>query len=185
MPSWTAPSTTARKCPLSNNWRRPLASRASPPSAPWMSWRPNPGRASTRQGHPRYLRVRTAAGKSTPGGYAAGNREHGTPYGGGGAGVQETGAARPVREALGLADKDKALHLVRVRSRDGQPFGYYDSWTSGLKKTVGKRDFQKSPRLAIFRKQGMKITHVTQTISAVAATTELAPPSTPVWVRHC
>jgi len=79
-----------------------------------------------------------------------------------------------VREALGLADKDKALRLVRVRSRDGQPFGYYDSWTSGLNKGVSKRDFQKSPRLAIFRKHGLKITHVIQTISAVAASTELA-----------
>ena len=79
-----------------------------------------------------------------------------------------------IREALSLEEKEKALHLVRVRSRDGQPFGYYESWTSGLRKSVSKRDFQKSPRLAIFRKQGLKISHVTQTISAVAATTELA-----------
>lgn len=79
-----------------------------------------------------------------------------------------------IREALGLADNGKALHLVRVRSRDGQPFGYYDSWTAGLAKPVGKRDFLKSTRLEIFRKQGLRITHVTQTISAVAATGELA-----------
>jgi len=79
-----------------------------------------------------------------------------------------------VREALDLEDKEKALHVVRVRSRDGQPFGYYSSWTNGLTKAVSKRDFQKSPRLAIFRKQGLKITHVTQTISAVAASQELA-----------
>jgi GntR family transcriptional regulator len=79
-----------------------------------------------------------------------------------------------IREALGLADKEKALRLVRVRSRDGQPFAFYDSWTAGLTKPVGKRDFKQSPRLEIFRKQGLKITHVSQTISAVAATTELA-----------
>jgi len=79
-----------------------------------------------------------------------------------------------VREALGMTEGDKALHLVRVRSRDGQPFGYYSSWTTGLDKPVGKRDFLKSPRLEIFRRQGLKITHVTQTISAVAATEELA-----------
>lgn len=78
------------------------------------------------------------------------------------------------RDALGLKEKDKALHLLRVRSRDGQPFGYYSSWTSGLTKPVSKRDFKKLPRLAIFRQQGLKITHVTQTISAVAATDELA-----------
>jgi GntR family transcriptional regulator len=79
-----------------------------------------------------------------------------------------------VREALELGQKDKALHLIRVRSRDGQPFGFYTSWTAGLNKPVSRRDFQKSPRLAIFRKQGLKITHVTQTISAVAASEELA-----------
>lgn len=79
-----------------------------------------------------------------------------------------------IREALALAEQDKALHLLRVRSRDGLPFGYYESWTAGLDKPVSKRDFLKSPRLEIFRKQGLKITHVTQTISAVAATEELA-----------
>ncbi|MEH6580309.1 MAG: GntR family transcriptional regulator [Halioglobus sp.] len=79
-----------------------------------------------------------------------------------------------IREALALTAKEKALRLVRVRSRDGQPFGYYDSWTSGLTKPVSKRDFKQSPRLEIFRKQGLNIKHVTQTISAVAATPELA-----------
>ncbi|MEH6570635.1 MAG: GntR family transcriptional regulator [Halioglobus sp.] len=79
-----------------------------------------------------------------------------------------------IRETLGLPDKEKALHLVRVRSRDGQPFGYYASWTIGLKKPVSKRDFKQSTRLEIFRKQGLKLSHVTQTISAAAATPELA-----------
>ena len=79
-----------------------------------------------------------------------------------------------IREALALQDRDKALHLVRVRSREGQAFAFYDSWTAGLDKPLGKRDFLKSTRLEIFRKQGLKITHVTQTISAVAATDELA-----------
>jgi GntR family transcriptional regulator len=79
-----------------------------------------------------------------------------------------------IRKALGLQDKGKALRLVRVRSRDGQPFGFYGSWTTGLKKPVGKREFKQSPRLEVFRKQGLKISHVSQTISAVAATTELA-----------
>ncbi len=79
-----------------------------------------------------------------------------------------------VREALGLEEGDKAVYLTRVRSRDGEPFGFYASWTAGLNKPVSKREFQKSPRLAIFRKQGLKITHVTQTISAAAASDELA-----------
>ena len=79
-----------------------------------------------------------------------------------------------VRETLGLSEQDTALHLVRVRSRDGQPFGYYTSWTTGLEKTVSKRDFSRAPRLEIFRRQGLDLSHVTQTISAIAATPELA-----------
>lgn len=79
-----------------------------------------------------------------------------------------------IREALAMEEGDKALHLVRVRSREGQAFAFYDSWTTGLNKPLGKRDFLKSTRLEIFRKQGLKITHVTQTISAIAATDELA-----------
>ena len=79
-----------------------------------------------------------------------------------------------IREALAMEESDKALHLVRVRSREGQAFAFYDSWTTGLNKPLGKRDFLKSTRLEIFRKQGLKITHVTQTISAIAATDELA-----------
>jgi GntR family transcriptional regulator len=79
-----------------------------------------------------------------------------------------------VREALGVAKKDKVLYLVRVRSRDGQPFAYYASWTAGLSKAVSKREVMASTRLEIFRKQGLNLTHVTQTISAVAATSELA-----------
>lgn len=79
-----------------------------------------------------------------------------------------------LRDLLGMGDEDKALHLMRVRSREGQPFGYYDSWTTGLDKTVKRRDFEKSTRLEIFRRHNVNITHVTQTISAVAANEELA-----------
>ena len=79
-----------------------------------------------------------------------------------------------VREALGLGEGDTALHLVRVRSKDGAPFGYYASWSAGLAKPVNKRDFERAPRLEIFRKQGLAISHVTQTISAIAATEDLA-----------
>ena len=45
-------------------------------------------------------------------------------------------------------------------------------WASN--KPVSKRDFKRATRLEIFRKQGLNITHVTQTISAVAASDELA-----------
>lgn len=79
-----------------------------------------------------------------------------------------------IRDALALADSDTALHVVRVRSHKGQPFGYYDSWTIGLKKTVGKREFSKSTRLQIFRNHGLKIDYAKQTIGATSASPNLA-----------
>ena len=79
-----------------------------------------------------------------------------------------------IRSLLDLEEKETPLYLVRVRSRDDQPFGYYASWTRGIVKPVNKRDFREATRLEIFRRQGLDITHVTQTISAEAATPELA-----------
>ncbi|WOX05887.1 GntR family transcriptional regulator [Microbulbifer pacificus] len=79
-----------------------------------------------------------------------------------------------IREELGLGTGETALLLERTRSRDGAPFGYYVSWTAGLSRKVNAKQFAKTPRLEIFRKQGLEITHVTQTLSAEAATSESA-----------
>ena len=80
----------------------------------------------------------------------------------------------PVAALLGLEARARALALERVRSRDGKPFGHYASWTSGLDGTLNRGDFRSTPRLEIFRRHGLRITHVTQTISAAAATATLA-----------
>jgi GntR family transcriptional regulator len=79
-----------------------------------------------------------------------------------------------IRDELGLPAGEMALHLVRVRERDGVKFGYYTSWTRGLEKPRRKAVFEKTPRLTYFREHGLEINHVTQTISATAADTELA-----------
>ena len=79
-----------------------------------------------------------------------------------------------IREELDLEAGETALRLERTRSRDGAPFGYYVSWTAGLKRKVSARQFEKTPRLEVFRKQGLEITPVTQTLSAEAATRESA-----------
>lgn len=79
-----------------------------------------------------------------------------------------------IAEMLALNEREKALTLERVRSRDREPFGHYASWTAGLSGTLRKGDFRNTPRLEIFRRHGLEITHVTQTISASAATPLLA-----------
>jgi GntR family transcriptional regulator len=79
-----------------------------------------------------------------------------------------------IREELELAQGDTALFLVRVRERDGTKFAYYRSWTAGVNMPRRKTVFEKTPRLTYFRENGLDVTHVTQTLSAVAATPEQA-----------
>ena len=81
---------------------------------------------------------------------------------------------REIREELGLEPGDAALHLVRVRSRDGVNFGFYTSWTAGVEMPAKPAIFEKTPRLSYFREKGLEVTHVTQTISAVASSPEVA-----------
>ena len=79
-----------------------------------------------------------------------------------------------IRDELALNPGDAALHLVRVRDIDGLKFGYYMSWTSGVKKPTNQKLFETTPRLTYFHDNGLDITHVTQTISACAASAEIA-----------
>ncbi|MFK7828800.1 MAG: GntR family transcriptional regulator [Congregibacter sp.] len=79
-----------------------------------------------------------------------------------------------IAKVLGIQNTGKALSLIRVRSRDDQPFGHYASWTVGLGPSVTRKDFLSTTRLEIFRRNGLDITHVTQTISAESATANLA-----------
>ncbi len=79
-----------------------------------------------------------------------------------------------VRDELELAPGETALHLVRVRERDGIKFGYYTSWTAGVKMPRRKSVFENKPRLTYFRENGLEVTHVTQILSAVAADDALA-----------
>lgn len=74
-----------------------------------------------------------------------------------------------LRDELELEVGEPALHLVRVRERDGRKFGYYESWTAGVKMPRKPTVFTRKPRLTWFRENGLEITHVTQTITAVAA----------------
>jgi len=79
-----------------------------------------------------------------------------------------------IRDEFGLEAGDTALYLERVREREGLVFGYYTSWTVGVKKPRNPKIFEKTPRLSYFRQNGLEITHVMQTISAVGASTEAA-----------
>lgn len=79
-----------------------------------------------------------------------------------------------IREDLRLDDGEPALHLLRVRERDGMKFGHYTSWTAGVEMPSDPSIFQHTPRLSYFREQGLEVTHVAQTLSAVAADASVA-----------
>jgi len=79
-----------------------------------------------------------------------------------------------IRDEFGLEAGDTALYLERVREREGLRFGYYASWTMGVKKPRSAKIFEKTPRLSYFRQNGLEVTHVKQTISAVGAPAEAA-----------
>ena len=79
-----------------------------------------------------------------------------------------------ILEELELKAGDTALHLVRLRGREGLNFGYYMSWTVGVEKPKNQKLFETIPRLTYFRDNGLEVTHVTQTISACAASSESA-----------
>jgi len=79
-----------------------------------------------------------------------------------------------IRDEMEIQNGGSALHLIRVRERQGLKFGYYVSWTTGVDMPPDPTLFEHKPRLSYFRENGLEITHVTQTLSAVAATGEVA-----------
>lgn len=81
---------------------------------------------------------------------------------------------RNIRDELRLSSSQTALHLIRIREREGVKFGYYTSWTAGVEVPTDRKLFEHTPRLTYFRQNGLNVTHVTQTLSATAATADVA-----------
>ena len=53
-------------------------------------------------------------------------------------------------------------------------FGHYTSWTAGVQMPDDPALFENTPRLSFFRQQGLEVSHVTQTLSAVSANSAVA-----------
>jgi len=68
-----------------------------------------------------------------------------------------------------IDDEQQLCHMIRVRSNKSMPFAYYESWSSGLDKSITKQSLEKRPRLELLRKSGVKIARAEQTLSAEAA----------------
>ena len=79
-----------------------------------------------------------------------------------------------IRERLGLGKADKTLYLARVREREGVPFGYYESWTTGVEMPRDLNVFTHTPRMSYFREEGLKVSFLQQVLSAEGANSEVA-----------
>ncbi|MDX1481177.1 MAG: GntR family transcriptional regulator [Woeseiaceae bacterium] len=80
-----------------------------------------------------------------------------------------------VRDALGIGADETVHRVVRVRSNEeGEPYAYYVSYTLGISKGFTKRNMERTPRLDVIRENGIELTKVEQTLSAVNASLPIA-----------
>lgn len=80
----------------------------------------------------------------------------------------------PLRELFDLDAGEAIAHAVRVRRRDGLPFGHYVSWTRTTHKAFNADNLAKTSRIKLFRRCGIKLAQVEQTLSAALADANLA-----------
>lgn len=81
---------------------------------------------------------------------------------------------RPVRELFATDEKQAICYARRVRSKEGVPFGHYETWSLGFDKTLTKKRMETHARLELFKMYDIEINRVEQSLSAVAAPPEVA-----------
>ena len=91
--------------------------------------------------------------------------------------VLECGQLKPpqsIGDVFDLKRGDTLFHLIRTRERAGATFGYFDSWSAGVKVPDSTDIFIHESRHKYFRESGMAVSHVKQTIGAIAASPIIA-----------
>lgn len=90
--------------------------------------------------------------------------------------IQFRRAAPPeaIGELFELGAGEELAHAVRVRTKDGVPFGHYVSWTRTSHKAFNAENLAKTSRIKLFRRAGIKLAQVEQTLSAALADATLA-----------
>ena len=74
----------------------------------------------------------------------------------------------PLRARFGTGPEDRLVHCIRVRSRHGRAFGYYDSWTRTAHPDFTPERLAVGARIDLFRHCGLAISRVHQAVSAAA-----------------
>ncbi|WP_449465405.1 GntR family transcriptional regulator [Stenotrophomonas humi] len=73
----------------------------------------------------------------------------------------------PIRELFASAPDEALVRCVRVRSRQGRPFGYYASWTRTAHPDFNASQLANGSRIELFRRCGIHFVQVQQTVSAL------------------
>jgi GntR family transcriptional regulator len=74
-----------------------------------------------------------------------------------------------VADALGLAPGEMTDRAIRVRSSEGLPFAHYTSWTVPLGPVFCAENLRQNSRMDLFRRIGLDLSELEQTLSAEAA----------------
>ena len=77
-----------------------------------------------------------------------------------------------VRDLFGTDEKTKLCYSRRVRSKEGVPFGHYQTWSRGFDRTLPRRKLEQHARLKLFKLYKINIARVEQSLSAVSASPE-------------
>jgi len=74
-----------------------------------------------------------------------------------------------VQEFFDIESDEVLAHAVRMRSRGGIPFGHYVSWTRTAHTAFNGANLAKTSRIKLFKRCGIRLAQVEQTLSAVSA----------------
>ncbi|QBY04546.1 GntR family transcriptional regulator [Thalassotalea sp. HSM 43] len=79
-----------------------------------------------------------------------------------------------IQERFGIGPDEELIQSVRVRMSDGQPFGYYVSWTRDIGELYSEQSLYNSSRMEIFRKAGIQLDKVQQSVTATLSNMDTA-----------
>lgn len=79
-----------------------------------------------------------------------------------------------IQERFGSGADEELVQSVRLRFSDGNPFGYYVNWTRDIGGFYCEANIKKMSRMEIFRKMGIALDNVKQTVTATLSNVDTA-----------
>lgn len=79
-----------------------------------------------------------------------------------------------IQREFSIDDDTRLFKVVRVRADNNRPFAYYTSWTLGADDIFDRKSLKTKSRFRLMKEHGINLSHVEQTLTAVAATAEVA-----------